>query len=246
MSENTVPATELKLSQILSQMGYQFGDVLSNHTAALDIKQREYIDGKFAVLAGEDERINGVISTLLSITDAKPDTPEYDQGINLYKLIETKYTQVIADVLSNKNEITALKKFASDTTAAISNFNTAISEQITTEVTRAKAAETNLQTQINANKEALASIQAAQNTTKADFSAVHESLKAESATLKEKLTTCQVNITTLQNSLNDHESRIQRLESFFVGFGANTVKDAVAEFSNGLSGMPSGFGFQAS
>lgn len=220
------------LSDVLQKTAYFYGRDIQLYVDAKTAAERAYADQKFAAMAGEDTRINAMLDTFLKIVDAEPGTPEFQEGQNLYTLIESKYASLVTRVTKNENDIALLQQFATQTTQDVAAYMTAVNKRIDDEITRAKAAEADLQVQITTLK----------NQAESDKSLTTQELTAlngKITTLNEQMTARQNEIATLNQKNADFLSRIEIIEVKFVGFSADA---AIGEFRRGLNGQASAFG----
>lgn len=221
------------ISEVLQRLGYNFGRDVVDVIAATDSATRQYVDGKFTVLAGEDARVNAIITNLLKISDAQPGTPEWDEGQNLYTLISNNYVGLLTRIEKTEQDITALQAFATQTTSDIANWMTTVNGRIDTEIARAKAEEQAIRGEIADLKTAL---EAKDGLTDQAIA----TMQGQINTLHGSMILCQQEISALQAKQVEYGNRLDTLESKFVGID---VPAAVNEFRRGLKGQVSAFGY---
>lgn len=221
------------LSEALQRSAYNYGRDVQIYVDAKTAAERAYADAKFAALAGEDARFNGILASLLKISDADPNTPEWNEGNNLYTLISDKYVTLVGRIEQSEADIVTLKAFATQTTTDIAAWMTSVNGRIDAEILRAKGEESAIRLEILSLKSAL---------------------ETKDGLTDSAVAAMQGNITTLQGSMElrrqeiaaltlkqtEYGDRLDMLEGKFVGLDPAAV---ISEFRRGLSGMPSAYGY---
>jgi len=221
-----------KLSAILQKAALNFGIDVSAFVNDKDAATRADFDKKIAALANEDGRVNGILEDLLKLSDAKPDSPEWDEGQNLYTLISENYVAIVNRTEKNEVDIKTLQDFATQTTSDISTSFTAVNKSISDEVTARKAEDTNIRAEIAALK---SNLETKDGQTDQDIATINGKVK----TLETAMTSRREEVAALQKKQAEYEIRITALEDFLADLSADSM---VSEFRNGLAGAPSAFG----
>ena len=221
------------LSEVFQKVGYFLGRDTQLYVDGKLTAERAYADAKFAALAGEDSRVNTVLDTILKITDSQPGTPEFEEGQNLYTLIESKYATLVTRVTKTESDIALFQQFASQTTTDVANYMQAVNKRIDDEITRAKAAEADLQGQITTLK---TQVENDKSLTTQELTVINGKI----LTLTDSMTARQQEIATLNQKNADLTTRVELLEGKFGGLSADA---AIGEFRRGLNGQPSAFGY---
>ena len=252
-----------KFSDVLKDYGFKTGALIDQRFAALDADRQQKLDAAIATLSGQDTQVMSVINQLQRLTDAQPGTPEFDEGQNLYQLMQTNYLALDDRLTANEALATALNTwksaFVTDYTATIQRIDAAI----TAEVSARQAEITRLEGLINTNNDALAAANAARVALAARLDATDASQTDDINALKTRMTSAEMSIatygeqiatlqsqmqsrvqeiSTLQTKQNELESRVSMLESKFEGLN---VAAAVSEFYAGLTGDVSPGGYSA-
>ncbi len=222
------------LSEVLQKVGYNFGRDVEAFVSAKDAQTRAYIDGKYALLAQEDTRVNAVIDNLLKISDAQPGTPEWDEGQNLYTLISNNYVGLADRITKTEADIATLQAFASQTTQDISTWMANVNGRIDAEILRAQGEEQAIRDEIQTLKTSLENKDAQTDQSIA-------TINGQITTLQTAMTNRQQEIAALQLKQTEYGNRLTLLESKFVGID---VPAAVNEFRRGLNAQPSAFGYE--
>lgn len=221
------------LSEIIQKNAYNFGLDLKDYFETQDAQTRAYIDGKYALLAQEDTRVNAVIDNLLKISDAQPGTPEWDEGQNLYTLISNNYVGLADRITQTETDIAALQAFATQTTQDISTWMSTVNGRIDSEIARAQGEEAAIRQEIATLKTSLENKDALTDEAIA-------TITAQIGSLQTAMTNRQTEIAALQTKQTEYGARLDALEGKFLGLDTNA---AVSEFRRGLAGQASAFGY---
>lgn len=250
-----------KMSEVMKDFGFKTGALIDARFKDMDADRQLKLDSAIATLTDQDTAVMSVINKLERITDAQPGTPEHDEGVNLYTLMETNYLALDDRLTANEDLTTALNTWK---TGFVTNYNAAITRidaAVLAEQQARQADVTRLEGLIQTNNEAIAAANAARlvlkqqleatdaiqteeiNSLKARMAAVEGSILTYGeniAQLQLQMTARQDEIAALQTQHNDLAARVLVIENLLVDVNAG---DAVAEFAAGMSGQASPGGY---
>lgn len=253
----------LSLSQIMKEFGFKTGTAIDARFNSMDTDRQLKLDEAISTLAGQDTAVMGIIEQLQRITDADPGTTAYDEGTNLYTLMQTNYVALDDRLTANESLTASLQtwktSFVTDYNATIARIDASVAAEISarqgevqrletlilannSSVTAANAARAELKTQLEAT-DAEHTGQITALTTR--MTAAEGTISSHGITIADlttQMNTRTTEIAGLQTQQNDLSARVLIIEGKIDM--ANT-DGAMDEFTAGLSGQASPSGYTA-
>lgn len=66
------------------------------------------IDAKFALLTGEDSKMNEFLAQLRDLLDSDPNTPGYQQGLNLFQTLAARVSELNQAIAATNGSVSAI------------------------------------------------------------------------------------------------------------------------------------------
>lgn len=263
------------LFETLTKSNYLSGLALKQTLESMDSAIRTEIESKFNALAGEDSRINAVITMLQKITDAEPGSEEWDEGQNLYTLISQRYVELADKVTQNELDVADLQAMAASMASDLAAYNQSINAKVDQEITDRQAAVAALESNLDQTKndlaaanqartEAIATLTQRLSTEETARTEKDEQQQAEINTLKQRVTATEADVATLtakeaslREELDEAKVEISGLKtkqnnlltqvSKLVSYftGLGDGAELANEFERGMKGLPSAYGHVA-
>ena len=211
-----------KISTVMETFGYQAGYAIDLRLKNMDQAITDRIDNEVAVLTGQDENFSSLITNLLRISDADQGTAEWDEGQNLYTLMQTNYLQLSDQIQANTDAVAAVNQWKQ---TFLTNYNTAITninDRIDTEIADRQAEIQRIEAIVG------------QNTLKGNANA------QEITDAKNRLDAAELAITQLQITQTQYGIDIAFIKSRFADLDTS---DAMPHFMEGLNGADSSAGY---
>lgn len=249
------------LSESLKDFGYKTGWLIDQRFADMDVDRQQKLDAAIATLSGQDATFNAIIENMLRITDAAPGTAEWDEGQNLYTLMQTNYVALDDRLVVAENKISALETWKTGFVTSYNEAITRIDAALLLEKTTREAEVTRIEGLIVANQEAVNAANAARATLKSQLEAMDASQTEEINALKTRITANEQAVAayagrltqleddmalrvTAINALNIKQLELAgRVETLEAKVGNVSAAGMVAEFAAGLSGQASPGGY---
>lgn len=256
-------SNNLSLSQIMKEFGFKTGTAIDARFNAMDTDRQAKLDEAISTLAGQDTAVMGIIEQLQRITDADPGTTAYDEGTNLYTLMQTNYVALDDRLTANESLTTSLQtwknSFVTDYNATIARIDLDIANNLASQQAESQRLEALIQTNndaVVAANAARATLQSALEATDASQTDEINALKTRIAAAEGQVSSHGVTIVELQTQMNTRITEIASLQTQHNDLTARVVileskidmastDGAVDEFVAGLSGQTSPGGYAA-
>lgn len=249
------------LSQSFKEIAFQQGWLIEKRFDEMDVDRQQKLDSAINILMGKDANMMTILESFQRIADADEGTAEYEEGVNLYSLMQSNYIALDDRLTANVTMTTALNvwktQFVTDHDAAINNINLAISAETdarTLEVNRLDARINSSNASITAANDARTALALRLDQTDASQTVEIDGLKVRMASAEQSVLTNTQDVSALKLQMAERVEEITSLQTKQAELNTRVgliedmldinVAEVVGNFGDGLNGLASRSDFQ--